>query len=592
VFWSVRASHVKADGTIYIRADGSIDPVTANITSADNVIYTFTDNIFDSIVIQRSNITVDGAGYTLQGSGSEDGFKLQQKNNVTIRDTTIRNFSRGVYLSESSNNTIFGNTFTDNSLGLSIDRSDNNTIQGNTITNGSSGIRIDFAYYNTIADNLITGLYGWSAVYTEACYYGRFLRNNITTNSWGGFILEFASSHNFLRNNTIAGSKRNFGVDLSPNVIQDIDTSNTVDGKPIYYLVNRRDEHVPSDAGYVALVNCTNMVVEGLDLRNNSEGVLLHSTQNSTIRNNNITKNVYPVLIGFSLNNTIHDNNIINNDRGIRQTYFSSNNTFSQNIFKNNGYGIRFNCNSPNNCIYHNSFVNSHVLGCGETNIWDDGYPSGDNYWSDYDGTDYYSGPYQNETGSDGIGDTPYVYPAAVKDNYPLIKPDLEDIEVTAVNPSRTSVGQGYTVQVNVTVTNLGGSAQSFNLTAQVNVTIIGSTMNMTLPMGGSTTTIFTWNTTGFQMGNYTIRAEVSQIPGELDLSDNILIVQEEVCVTIPGDVDADFDVDIYDIVQIASAYGTSKPDPNYDPISDIDGDGDIDIFDIVAACSHYGESW
>ena len=51
----------------------------------------------------------------------------------------------------------------------------------------------------------------------------------------------------------------------------------------------------------------------------------------------------------------------------------------------------------------------------------------------------------------------------------------------------------------------------------------------------------------------------------------------------------ADFDVDIFDIVQIASAYGTSKPDPNYDPISDIDGDGDIDIFDVVIAAGNYG---
>jgi len=39
--------------------------------------------------------------------------------------------------------------------------------------------------------------------------------------------------------------------------------------------------------------------------------------------------------------------------------------------------------------------------------IWDNGYPSGGYYWSDYNGTDSYSGPYQDLTGSDGIGDTP-----------------------------------------------------------------------------------------------------------------------------------------------------------------------------------------
>ena len=58
--------------TIYIRADGSIDPPTANITNLNNITYTFTDNIsYDSILVQRDDIIVDGANYTLQGTGSD-----------------------------------------------------------------------------------------------------------------------------------------------------------------------------------------------------------------------------------------------------------------------------------------------------------------------------------------------------------------------------------------------------------------------------------------------------------------------------------------------------------------------------------------
>jgi hypothetical protein len=53
--------------------------------------------------------------------------------------------------------------------------------------------------------------------------------------------------------------------------------------------------------------------------------------------------------------------------------------------------------------------------------MWDNGYPSGGNYWSDYTGTDLYSGPYQNETGSDGIGDTSYDIDVNNRDNYPLM---------------------------------------------------------------------------------------------------------------------------------------------------------------------------
>ena len=64
------------------------------------------------------------------------------------------------------------------------------------------------------------------------------------------------------------------------------------------------------------------------------------------------------------------------------------------------------------------------------------------------------------------------------------------------------------------------------------------------------------------------------------------------VCVTIPGDVDGDSDVDIFDIVSMADIYGTQKDDPDYNQYCDIDGDGTVGIFDIVIAAGNYGESW
>jgi hypothetical protein len=56
-------------------------------------------------------------------------------------------------------------------------------------------------------------------------------------------------------------------------------------------------------------------------------------------------------------------------------------------------------------------------------NVWDDGYPSGGNYWSDYTGADVKSGPNQDLPGSDGIGDTPYIIDANNTDRYPLMNP-------------------------------------------------------------------------------------------------------------------------------------------------------------------------
>jgi len=76
-------------------------------------------------------------------------------------------------------------------------------------------------------------------------------------------------------------------------------------------------------------------------------------------------------------------------------------------------------------------------------NVWDDGYPSGGNYWSDYTGVDYYSGPYRNETGSDGIGDSLYIVDENNIDHYPLMGP---------FNSFNASVGYSVNVISNSTV--------------------------------------------------------------------------------------------------------------------------------------------
>ena len=105
----------------------------------------------------------------------------------------------------------------------------------------------------------------------------------------------------------------------------------------------------------------------------------------------------------------------------------SSHNIITGNSVANNCEGIVLSFSSNNNIIFHNNFINNaRQASISESaSVWDDGYPSGGNYWSDYTGVDYYSGPYQNETGSDGIGDTPYVIDEDNIDRYPLVEPWL-----------------------------------------------------------------------------------------------------------------------------------------------------------------------
>ena len=103
----------------------------------------------------------------------------------------------------------------------------------------------------------------------------------------------------------------------------------------------------------------------------------------------------------------------------------SNNNRFIKNIITtNSGYGFLIYDSTDDNLFYHNAIINNTEQASDEcNNQWDNGYPSGGNYWSDYTGTDMFSEPNQDEPGSDWIGDTPYVIDADSQDNYPLTSP-------------------------------------------------------------------------------------------------------------------------------------------------------------------------
>jgi len=93
------------------------------------------------------------------------------------------------------------------------------------------------------------------------------------------------------------------------------------------------------------------------------------------------------------------------------------------NVSENGVYGVGL-FSSTNVSVYHNNLVNNSNQAYDDASIenrWDDGYPSGGNYWNDYTGSDYFSGPNQDKPGSDYIGDDPYVIDIDSQDNYPLV---------------------------------------------------------------------------------------------------------------------------------------------------------------------------
>jgi len=398
----------KAQMTIYIRADGSVVPETAPILSIDNITYTLYGDLYDPIVVERDNITLDGAGHTLLGTGNGTGINLAYRSNVTVKSMEIKMFNEGLRLEHSSNNTICESILTGNNwYAIFCIWSYNNTIRENNITTNWDGIwlkgssRFNVVTRNNVTANKYNGVgvsvssdnevssnnladngYGiWIKAYSSNNVVSG---NNITGSKFRGLRL-YLSFNNILRNNSIVDSKHDFhvwGEDLS-QFVNDVDVSNTVEGRPIYYWINEHDRTVPVDSGYVALINCTNIKAQDLILTENGQGILLANTTNSTIANNDITENEYGVLLYMSSNNAIYHNNLIDNPTQA------------------------FDVNSTDPSV----------------NDWDNGYPSGGNYWSDYKGTDMHCGNYQNETGSDGISDTPHTTSGNDQDNYPLMAP-------------------------------------------------------------------------------------------------------------------------------------------------------------------------
>jgi len=141
---------VKAQDTIYIRADGSVEGTDKIQRNGD--IYTFIDDISGWIQIQKSYIVLDGAGYALQVNKGESGKGIDLSNgrgqdpsrpeivNVTIKNMSILNFSYGIFNRNSRNNTIISNYITNCSTGIDLMGSSNITIKNNTIANNVIGI--------------------------------------------------------------------------------------------------------------------------------------------------------------------------------------------------------------------------------------------------------------------------------------------------------------------------------------------------------------------------------------------------------------------------------------------------------------------
>lgn len=165
------------------------------------------------------------------------------------------------------------------------------------------------------------------------------------------------------------------------------------------------------------------------------------------------------------------------------------------------------------------------------------------------------------------------------------------DVAITSVTVPKSVVARTCVLRFNVTAENQGGYTETFNVSLYANNSVVGTITNIVLTNETSTTVSFVWNTTTFAYGKYIISAKASTVQYEIDLADNTR-VGGSVTVTIQGDVDGDFDVDILDVVKITGVYGTKRGDAAFSANSDLNNDGIISILDVVRCTGHYGEKY
>jgi parallel beta-helix repeat protein len=414
-----------------------------NVGTGDNCLvssFTFIGYYSNAITVSSTGTTItnciirDFTGSYRRGIILGDGAQ-----HTTIDNCTFSNMKYGIYstYNTASSNTITHCTFSNNHYGIYISNAPNTTITDCTFNNNTyNGIVLSNAFATTITDCTIqnSGLYG----------------------------IELSdSAQNTLQGNQLSNNNYNLVVNGYEDE-QDIDTSNTINGKPIYYLAKESGVTLDGiDPGYLAIYNCTDITIKNsaIEMETNVE---LVDTTHSTIENVQVSGS--SIKLTDSTHNEIKNSEVHDNEgNGLHltgngdSTGSSDNTIINCQSYNNDGSGIYFmdaktnvitECSiygngigieansiegyivSGNQLFYNRIFDNTlnFSMAGQNSNTWDDGERAG-NLWGDYEKL------YPDATNNGITWDTPYEINRNNKDRYPLVEwPYIPDTEPPAVN--------------------------------------------------------------------------------------------------------------------------------------------------------------
>ncbi|MEM2917631.1 MAG: NosD domain-containing protein [Candidatus Bathyarchaeia archaeon] len=404
IFKSISLVGAKRDATII---DGNGIGTVVQITANNVNVVNFT--------IRNAGKMWSGTGYPPSGISGNGVWNVNVTNNiladaavcawfyfssfVNVSGNVILNATIAGIIGYNSSNIVIHQNFVDNCgfMGIHLDSNSSGcNITNNSVIRTLEGIEIEKSAKNLIARNQLES--NNVSLVLNQCNGLNIFRENNMTSEWYNIVV--------------------WGWTLDA-FMQDFDTTNTVNGKTVYYFTNSRNSFINEsncpNIGYLAIVNCTDVTIKDVDLSYNRDGLLLAQSTNCTLLNITLNGNRGPLLYGgltlFKSSNNIIVNSLISNNTVGICAYQSNGNIFYHNAFIGNTINVISNFSSPF----------SPPSGALSKNVWDSGYPNGGNYWSDYNGIDMYSGSYQNETGSDGLGDSSFAIDKDNQDNYPLM---------------------------------------------------------------------------------------------------------------------------------------------------------------------------
>jgi len=168
-----------------------------------------------------------------------------------------------------------------------------------------------------------------------------------------------------------------------------------------------------------------------------------------------------------------------------------------------------------------------------------------------------------------------------------ILNIQVHDVEVNSVKPSKTVAAKGSSISISLKVRNSGSYLETFTVTTKANAQTLNQT-EITLGNRTSTTFAFLWSTTSFALGSYAIASYASPVVNETDIIDNNC-TGGNVTITITGDINGDFTVDIYDAILLSGTFNTIPGEPTWNPNVDLNSDNIVDIFDAITLATHFG---